>query len=120
MSCFEQASTGASGVKEKNIFLIEKDGSSISWCPESDNLKANKMWGGLVKSLRKRFGGYTKLKLKDTPIKYNDMKNVLSSINQNENGELNKGNIEMYWKLLKSSKDTSQMYFYIGDLPKKR
>ena len=100
--------------------MIEKDGDSISWCPESDNLKANKMWDNLVKSVRNGFGNYNKLKLKDTAIKYNDMKNVIPSTNQNENGELNKGNIEMYWKLLKSSKDTSQMYFYIGDLPKKR
>ena len=120
--CLLQVSTGASGAKGHNVFLIEKDGGTVSWCPDNSNgnLKASKMWNSLVKSLKNQFG--KTLKIQETPIRYNDMKNVVSNDsinkNKNKNEQLKKGNIVMYWNLLKSSKESSQMYFYIGDLPK--
>ena len=111
-----QMSSGVNVGNGGNIFLIEQNGGTVAWRPDSNSVSSTTMWNSLLKSLRHKFG--KRLKLGKREIQYNAIKNVIPNKDNYENGELNKSSIVMYWNLLKSSKDSSQMYFYIGDLPK--
>ena len=100
---------------DKNLFLIEKDGATVSWCPREEETKtAAKLWKSLVKQLK---NGFNEINIRDDPLKYNPKKNTIK-IDNNSNEtkkELNKNSIQFYWNLIESNSTSARMYFYIGD-----
>ena len=98
----------------KRLFLIEKDGATVSWCPNDVQIQKNyggKLWKSLAKQLKNGFG---KITINENTLKYHPSTNVIK-LNNNTGDKLNKKNIENYSTLLKSSKSSIRMYFYIGD-----
>ena len=98
----------------KRLFLIEKDGATVSWCPDDVEVQKNygsKLWESLVKQLKNRFG---KITINQNTLKYHQSTNVIK-LHNNTGDKLNKKSIENYCNLLKSSRNSIRMYFYIGD-----
>ena len=98
----------------KRLFLIEKDGSTVSWCPDDAEVQnSSKLWKSLIKQLKNQFG---KINVNKDTLKYHPNKNTIKV--NTKNNELNKNNIEIYCNKLKSSANSIRMYFYIGnDIP---
>ena len=102
-------------MNEKRLFLIEKDGSVVSWCPDDMEVQNSRsLWPSLVEQLENGFG---KIDLTNEMLKYHPRRNAINVSNdKKKKNELNEKNIEIYCNLLKSSKSNPRMYFYIGDV----
>lgn len=110
------------------VFMLQKDGSSISWKPDANPKRKNK-WDWqflhLKKYVNEKFG--INLDGMRGEIIYDELQsgidvNMGNHDNHNNNNVkicLTRTNIGYFWSLLQSSENVETLYFAIGEFPKR-